>query len=135
MFISINNSVNTVDNILQKYANLNGILLEQDPMAAPPVDPAAAPPAPVPGAPPPAPAPGAPVPGAEGEEEEPEKATDKERVHMIQLALDALGIDPNDLEAPEKVVFKNDVSPENAKKKRKQLETIITYHKGTESEK
>ena len=99
-----------------------------DPAAAPPAPPAGAPPAP------PAAAPGAPVPGAEGDEteDEAEKPTDKERVHMIQLALDALGIDPNDLEAPEKVVFKNDVNPENAKKKRKQLETIITYHKGTD---
>jgi len=131
--------VNNVDKVLKEYADLNGILLEQDPMAAPPMDPAAAPPAPPAGAPPapPAAAPGAPVPGAEGgeTEEEPEKPTDKERVHMIQLALDALGIDPNDLEAPEKVVFKNDVNPENAKAKRKQLETIITYHKGTESDK
>ncbi len=131
--------MNNVDKVLKEYADLNGILLEQDPMAAPPMDPAAAPPAPPAGAPPapPAAAPGAPVPGAEGgeTEEEPEKPTDKERVHMIQLALDALGIDPNDLEAPEKVVFKNDVNPENAKAKRKQLETIITYHKGTESDK
>lgn len=128
--------MNNVDKVLKEYADLNGILLEQDPMAAPPMDPAAAPPAPPAGAPavPPAPAPGAPVPGAEGDEteDEAEKPTDKERVHMIQLALDALGIDPNDLEAPEKVVFKNDVNPENAKKKRKQLETIITYHKGTD---
>lgn len=129
--------MNNVDKVLKEYADLNGILLEQDPMAAPPADPAAAPPMPPAGAPPapPAPAGGAPVPGAEGgetDEEETEKPTDKERVHMIQLALDALGIDPNDLEAPEKVVFKNDVNHENAKKKRKQLETIITYHKGTD---
>lgn len=118
--------MNKVNEILQEYADLNGILLEQDPMAAAPyMDPAggAAPPMAPPGAPPPA-----------EEEEEAVKPTDKERVDMIQLALDALGIDPNDLEPPEKAIFKNDVNPENAKKKRKQLETIVTYHKGTESE-
>ena len=54
---------------------------------------------------------------------------------LVQLALDALSIDPNDLEAPEKVVFKNEVNPENAKKKRKQIETIVTYHNGTGAEK
>ena len=54
--------------------------------------------------------------------------------HLIQISLDALGIDPSDLEAPEKAVFKSEVNPENAKKKRKQIETIINYHKGTASE-
>lgn len=127
--------MNKVNEILQEYADLNGILLEQDPMAAAPyMDPAggAAPPMAPPGAPPPAPLAAAPPPAEE--EEEAVKPTDKERVDMIQLALDALGIDPNDLEPPEKAIFKNDVNPENAKKKRKQLETIVTYHKGTESE-
>ena len=80
-----------------------------------------------------APPPVAPAP--EEEEEEPAKPTSKERMDLVQLALDALSIDPNDLEAPEKVVFKNEVNPENAKKKRKQIETIVTYHTGTGAEK
>ena len=120
----------TVDEVLKEYASRNNVILEQDPMAAPPMDPAA-------GAMPPAPAaPPAPVPAPPAEEEEePKKPTSKERVDLIQLALDALGIDPSDLEAPEKVVFKNEVNPENVKKKRKQIETIVSYHKGTEAEK
>ena len=118
----------TVDEVLKEYASRNNVILEQDPVAAPPMDPAAAPPPVAPVAPVPPPAPPT-------EEEEPSKPTSKERVDLIQLALDALGIDPSDLEAPEKVVFKNEVNPENAKKKRKQIETIVSYHKGTEAEK
>ena len=120
----------TVDEVLKEYADRNNVILEQDPMAAPPMDPAAAPlpPAPMAAPPPVAPAP-------EEEEEEPAKPTSKERMDLVQLALDALSIDPNDLEAPEKVVFKNEVNPENAKKKRKQIETIVTYHNGTGAEK
>jgi hypothetical protein len=122
--------VKTVDEVLKEYADRNNVILEQDPMAAPPMDPAAAPPPPAPMA---APPPVAPAP--EEEEEEPAKPTSKERMDLVQLALDALSIDPNDLEAPEKVVFKNEVNPENAKKKRKQIETIVTYHNGTGAEK
>ena len=103
----------TVDEVLKEYAGRNNVILEQDPMAAPPMDPAAAPPPPAPVA---APPPAAPAPE---EEEEPAKPTSKERMDLIQLALDALSIDPSDLEAPEKVVFKNEVNPENVKKKRK----------------
>jgi len=122
--------VKTVDEVLKEYADRNNVILEQDPMAAPPMDPAAAPlpPAPMAAPPPVAPAP-------EEDEEEPAKPTSKERMDLVQLALDALSIDPNDLEAPEKVVFKNEVNPENAKKKRKQIETIVTYHNGTGAEK
>ena len=49
----------TVDEVLKEYADRNNVILEQDPMAAPPMDPAAAPPPPAPmAAPPPvAPAP------------------------------------------------------------------------------
>jgi len=118
--------VKSVDEVLNEYAKRNNILLEQDPMAAPPMDPAAAAPAAPPAAPAPVPAP--------AEEEEDARPTSLERVDLIQLSLDALGIDPSDLEAPEKAVFKSEVNPENAKKKRKQIETIINYHKGTASE-
>lgn len=118
----------TVDEVLKEYASRNNVILEQDPMAPPAVDPAAAPALAAPAVPPVVP----PAPAAE--EEEPKKPTSRERVDLIQLALNALGIDPSDLEAPEKAVFKSDVNPANAKKKRKQLETIISYHKSTESE-
>jgi len=43
--------VKSVDEVLNEYAKRNNILLEQDPMAAPPMDPAAAAPAAPPAAP------------------------------------------------------------------------------------
>ena len=68
---------------------------ERDPAAAaaPPADPAAG------GDPAAAAAPPAPAPE--------EEVTDAQRIEDIQLALDCLGISPDELEIPEKAVFAN----------------------------
>ena len=88
--------------------------------AAPPADPAAG------GDPAAAAAPPAPAPE--------EEVTDAQRIEDIQLALDCLGISPDELEIPEKAVFANSVTPENGAQVRKQLNTIVQYHKANESE-
>jgi hypothetical protein len=100
--------------------------MEEDPAAMPPADPAAAPPV-DPAADPAAAA--APAPPAPEEE-----VTDTQRIEDIQLALECLGISPDELEIPEKAVFANAITPENAAQIRKQLITIVQYHKATETE-
>jgi len=117
--------VNTVNKVLEKFGHANGIILEQDPAmdpaAAMPADPAAAPPAD------PAADPAAAAPAEE------EEVTDAQRIQDIQLALDCLGISPDELEIPEKAVFANEIQPDNASMVRKQLITIVQYHQAQQT--
>lgn len=118
--------MNSVNKVLERFAQANGIILEQDPT----MDPAAAAPPADPAAPPadPAATGAAPAPPAE------EEVTDVQRIQDIQLALDCLGISPDELEIPEKAVFANEIKPDNAAAVRKQLATIVQYHQARQSE-
>lgn len=50
------------------------------------------------------------------------------KVMLVDMALKALSIDPNDISQPEKAVFNQDVSPENAEEIASQVRSIIqTY--------
>ena len=118
-----------LEKILWNYAKKANILVEQDPMAAPPVDPMA-------GAPPvdPMAAPGAaPVPpvagaeGAQGEEEEgkTKTLTDQGYVMAVQDMLELLSINPEDLEEGDMGIFEDKVNPKNAYKLHDKLKSLI----------
>ena len=90
-----------LDDFLQTYTESAGIILEQDPMAAPPpVDPMAA------GAP--APAAAAPPPP------EVKQLTDQAYVNLLRDCLQCLTISPRELSPNDQEIFSDEVTPTNA---------------------
>ena len=113
-----------VDEVLSKYLNESGIVLEQDPMAAPP------PAAPMPDAgaapavPPPA---GAPAPES-GEEKKTKTLTDQGYVEAVRDMLELLSINPEDIEESDLDIFSHKISPKNAFDKHEDLKDMITRY-------
>ena len=118
-----------VTEVLQNYIDNTGIILEQDPMAAPPAPPAGDPMAP-PAIPPP---PGDPAaaagaaPEAEGEQKT-KTLTDQGYVEAVRDMLELLSINPEDLEENDLEIFTLKVNPKNSMDLHKDLKDLISRY-------
>ena len=116
-----------VDQLLEKVSKAAGITLEQGPpMGPPPGGPMGPPPGaggPMPpmggippmGGPPPAPP-------------EPKTLTGEGKRFLVEMVVKALSIDPDNLTEPEKAIFEDDITPENAEDVLDTLREIIDGH-------
>ena len=115
-----------LNDVLEEYGKLYGIVSEQMPPPPPAGDPGMGAPAPAAAAPPPPPAPA----GPEGQPPEEEaKPSAREDVEKVQDMQDALGIDPSKLMSTDKSVFSDEVTPINALKKLKKIRQIVQDNK------
>jgi|TARA_R110002051_G_scaffold160426_1_gene232051 hypothetical protein len=111
-----------VDKILSNYLKESGLMLEQDPMAPPPMDPMAAPPAAA--VPPPG---GEPAPEGGGETET-KTLTDQGYVEAVRDMLELLSINPDDIEESDLDIFNHKINPKNAFDKHEDLKDLITRY-------
>lgn len=109
-----------VDELLEKVSKAAGITLEQGPPMGPPMGAPMGPPMSGSGMMPPMGPPPAPP--------EPKTLTVEGKRFLIEMVVTALGIDPDNLTEPEKAIFEEDVTPENAEDILDTLREIVASH-------